>query len=172
MRRVRKAVGVNDKSASHATRVAGTENFKVKYAPAFLTVTIVETHPGRVMTCEQLEALGLLAPPEPVKAEGLKFTRLSRNKSGKDRQWPSYEMSLAGAPQSQDGSGPDRSRADFWWCYLALQRGWSVEDTEAKLTDVSESARERVRAGDSGYVHVTVSNAASWLERNRPPGRA
>ena len=57
-RRVRKAVGGNDKSASHATRVAGTENFKPKYAPAFPTVTIVETHPGRVMTPEQLEATG------------------------------------------------------------------------------------------------------------------
>jgi hypothetical protein len=64
MRRVLKAVGGNDKFASHATRVAGTENFKTKYAPEFPTVTIVETHPGRVMTPEQLEALGLLSPPD------------------------------------------------------------------------------------------------------------
>ena len=34
-RRVRRAVGGNDKSASHATRLAGTENFKVKYGPDF-----------------------------------------------------------------------------------------------------------------------------------------
>jgi hypothetical protein len=147
MRRVRKAVGGNDKSASHATRVAGTENFKPKYAPEFPTVTIVETHPGRVMTPEQLGALGLLAPPEPVTAPPLKFTRQERNRSGREKQWPSYEMSLSGAPQGQDG--PDRSRADFWWSYLALQRGWSHEDTEAKLLEVSEKARERVRAGDS-----------------------
>ncbi len=46
--RVRKALGGNDKSASHATRVAGTENFKTKYYPDFPIVTIVETHPGRV----------------------------------------------------------------------------------------------------------------------------
>jgi hypothetical protein len=144
-RRVRRAVGGNDKSASHATRVAGTENFKLKYAPAFPTVTIVETHPGRVMTPEQLEALGLLARPEPVKTTALKFTRQAENTSGKDRQWPSYERALAGAPQSNDGSGPDRSRADFWFSYLALQRGWSPEDTEAKLLEVSEKARERVR---------------------------
>jgi hypothetical protein len=37
------ALWPNDKSASHA-RVAGTENFKTKYAPEFPTVTIVETH--------------------------------------------------------------------------------------------------------------------------------
>jgi hypothetical protein len=57
-RRVRKAVGGNDKSASHATRVAGTENFKTKYAPEFPTVSIVETHPGRVMTPEQAGSPG------------------------------------------------------------------------------------------------------------------
>jgi hypothetical protein len=170
MRRVRKAAGGNDKSASHATRVAGTENFKTKYAPEFPTVTIVETHPGRVMTPEQLEGLGLLTPPEPVTAPPLKFTRKERSRSGRERQWPSYEMSLAGAPQGQDG--PDRSRADFWWSYLALQRGWSQEDTEAKLLEVSEKARERARGGDPGYVHVTVTNAAAWLERSRQKSRA
>jgi len=39
MRRVRKAVEGYDKSASGATRVAGTENFKLKYAPNYPTVT-------------------------------------------------------------------------------------------------------------------------------------
>ena len=169
-RRVRKAVGGNDKSASHATRVAGTENFKTKYAPEYPTVTIVETHPGRVMTPEQLEALGLLAPSEPVTAPPLRFTRRGENRSGKGRQWPSYERALAGAPQGHDG--PDRSRADFWWSYLALQRGWSAEDAEAKLLEVSEKARERGRGGDAGYVHVTVRNAAAWLERGRQKSRA
>jgi hypothetical protein len=169
-RSVRKAVGGNDKSASHATRVAGTENFKAKYAPEFPKVTIVETHPGRVMTPEQLEAFGLLAPPETVIASPLKFTRQERNRSGKERQWPSYEKSLAGAPQGQDG--PDRSRADFWWSYLALQRGWKQEDTEAKLLEVSEKASERVSGGDAGYVHFTVTNAAAWLERSGQKSRA
>jgi len=172
VRRVRGAVGGTDKSASHATRVAGTENFKPKYAPAFPTVSIVETHPGRVMTPEQLETLGLLAPPEPVKETSLKFTRRAENTSDKDRQWPSYEKALLGAPLSNDGPGPDRSRADFWWSYLALQRGWSAEETEAMLVEVSEKARERVRGGDAGYVHVTVTNVAAWLERSRPRSRA
>jgi len=169
-RRVRKAVGGNDKSASHATRIAGTENFKLKYAPAFPTVNIVETHPGRVMTPDQIEALGLLAPPGPVKETPLKFTRRAANRSGKDREWPSYEKALAGAPQGHDG--PDRSRADFWWSYLALQRGWSAEETEVMLLEVSEKARERVRGGDEGYVHVTVKNAQAWLERSGQRSRA
>lgn len=171
-RRIRSAVGENDKSASHATRIAGTENFKAKCAPAFPTVTIVETHPRRVVTPEQLKELGLLAPPEPVKETALKFTRRAENRSGKERQWPSYDRALAGAPQSNDGSGPDRSRADFWWSYLALQRGWSAGETEAMLLEVSEKARERARGGDEGYVHVTVINAQAWLERSRQRSRA
>src|ERR1700733_8038675 len=63
-RRVRKAVGGNDKSASHATLLAGTDNFKTKYGPDFPKVSIVEAHPGRVITKEQLETMGLLAAPE------------------------------------------------------------------------------------------------------------
>lgn len=172
MRRVRKAVGGNDKSASHATRVAGTENFKPKYAPNFPTVAIVETHPGRVMTPEQLEGQGLLAPPEPVPAVPLKYTQRSESTSGRPRQWPSYEMSLAGAPPNKDGSGPSRSHADFWYSYLALQRGWKSEDVEAKLLEVSERARERERSGDTGYVGVTVTNAAAWLERSKQRSQA
>ena len=171
MRRVREAVGGNDKSASHATRVAGKENFKAKDFPDFPTVTILETHPGRVMTTQQLDDLGLVAAPEPVKAATLAFPRAPRNSSERARQWPSYEKSLLGAPPNGDGSGPDRSKADYWWCYLALQRHWSIEDREAKLLEVSEKARERVRLGDSGYVHATVLNAAAALARNPQRGR-
>jgi hypothetical protein len=71
MRRVRKAVGGNDKSASHATRLAGTENWKAKYLPSPPVVTILEAHPGRVMTPAQLEAMGLLAAPEPEQSSSV-----------------------------------------------------------------------------------------------------
>jgi hypothetical protein len=36
----------------------------------------------------------------------------------------------------------------------------------------SEKARERVRGGGEGYVHITLTNAAVWLERSRPRSRA
>jgi hypothetical protein len=166
-RNVRRAVGANDKSASHATRLAGTENFKAKYHPDFPLVTILETHPGRIMTAKQLEAQGLLAP-SATPTHRTQVTRLRPEAAAaKEQRWPSYEISLAGAPTSDDGCGPDRSRADFWWCYLALQRKWSVEDTEAKLLEVSEKARERVQIGDPGYVHQTVINALAAVERGR-----
>lgn len=172
-RRVRKAVGNFDKSASGATRVAGTENFKLKYAPNYPTVTIVETHPGRVMTPEQLASQGLLsAKPEPVKARNLKFTETVRGRSRGKGTWPSYEESLARASPNQAGTGPDRSTADFWWCYFALREGFSREETEAKLLEVSKRAQERVRGGDRGYARVTVDNAAERLAHNRQKSRA
>src|SRR5271170_4908912 len=68
MRRVRKAVGGNDKSASGATRIAGTTNYKRKYEPDFPTVRIVDTVPGRIMTPAELESLGLVATAEPAPA--------------------------------------------------------------------------------------------------------
>jgi hypothetical protein len=63
--RLRKAVGA-DPSASGATRIAGTTNYKRKYEPDFPTVTIVDAVPGRIVTQAQLEALGLVAPSEPA----------------------------------------------------------------------------------------------------------
>ncbi len=50
-RRLRKGVAA-DVSASGATRVAGTVNYKEKYAPAFPTVALVAAYPGRVVTAE------------------------------------------------------------------------------------------------------------------------
>jgi len=66
IRRVRKAVGGADKSASGATRIAGSENFKAKYSPDYSTVTITHAVSGRVMTQELLKQMNLLAEPEPV----------------------------------------------------------------------------------------------------------
>jgi RepB DNA-primase from phage plasmid len=177
MRRVRKAVGGNDKSASHATRVAGTENFKEKYNPNFPTVTILETHPGRIMTAAQLEEIGLVAAPEPEISAPAFAARASYGKTGsshfrREKVWPDYARSLAGAPPRLQGSGPDRSMADFAWCMTAIDWGWSIEDTAAKLPEVSEKARERVRLGDDGYPLITSQNAAAAVERNdRKRGR-
>jgi hypothetical protein len=62
-RRLRKGAGA-DKSASGATRVAGTCNFKPKYDPDFPTVQITQAHPGHIVSKEQLEGMGIVAAPE------------------------------------------------------------------------------------------------------------
>jgi hypothetical protein len=64
-RRLRKGAEA-DISASGATHVAGTTNYKRKYEPDFPTVKIVDAVPGRIVTKAQLDSLGLGAPAEPA----------------------------------------------------------------------------------------------------------
>jgi hypothetical protein len=65
--------------------------------------------------------------------------------------WPDYERTLAGARPNQDGTGPDRCMTGFFWCMLAAQRGWTIEETAHKLVEVSARAQEGVRLKDQGY---------------------
>jgi hypothetical protein len=54
----------------------------------------------------------------------------------------------------------------------AIDWGWSIDDTAARLVEVSEKARERVRLKDEGYALITAQNAAAAVERNdRKRGR-
>src|SRR3954452_13653987 len=62
-RRVRRGTGA-DATASGATRVAGSLNFKDKYAPDFPRIKIQAAQPGRMTDPAELERLGLVAPPE------------------------------------------------------------------------------------------------------------
>lgn len=61
--------------------------------------------------------------------------------------------------------------ADFFWCMMAAQRGWSIEETANKLLDVSAKAQERARLHDEGYALITALNAATAAERGRKRGR-
>jgi hypothetical protein len=167
-RRLRKGVGA-DKSASGATRMAGTANFKSAYHPDFPTVQITEAHLGRVVSKERLEALGIVAPVEleassPSVAPKAQPRVLNHNRT---RPWPSYAIALAGAPPNMQGSGPDRSMADFSWCMTAIDWGRSIEETAIKLPQVSARAQERVQLKDEGYALITAQNAAVAVERNK-----
>lgn len=172
VRRVRKAVGGNDKSASHATRLAGTENFKLDYYPDFPVVTIEQAVACRVMTQSMLQEMGLLAGPKPAPVEAFKKYAPHRASPKGERRWPSYEMSLAGAPLNAKGTGPSRSHADFWWCKLAAQNAFSIEEIAAELPNVSQKARERIRDGDPDYVTKTAENGAAAAGRGRQRSRA
>jgi len=156
-RRVKRGVSA-DLSASGATKIVGSLNFKDKYAPDFPRVRIREAQPGRLTSPAELERLGLVAPPEhfaPVSPR----RRFSR---GTDK-WPVYAKALAGAPRNRDGSGPDRSRADYWWCFLAIQWGHGVDDTAARLLQESPRAREEGKS----YAQHTAGQAADAVERRR-----
>jgi len=169
-RRLRKGAGA-DHSASGATRVAGTSNYKRKYEPEFPMVRISASAPGLIVTKGRLEEMGIVAAVEPEIPAAAFTARAAQGKNNSARPrsakvWPQYAISLAGAPPRRDGSGPDQSMADFSWCMTAIDWGWSVEDTAAKLPEVSEKAAERVRLNDKGYPLVTAQNAASAVASN------
>jgi RepB DNA-primase from phage plasmid len=156
-RRVRRGGGA-DLNASGATKIAGSLNFKDKYAPDFPRVTIREAQPGRMTSPAELERMGLVAPVE-------KFAPLSPAQPrihGTDK-WPSYAMCLERAPSNRAGNGPDRSRADFAWCMIAISWGHPVDDTAHHLMQESRKARED---GKSYALH-TAQQAAVAVERRR-----
>jgi hypothetical protein len=71
---------------------------------------------------------------------------------------------------NQEGNGPDRSLADFLWCMMAAQRGWSIEETANKLMEVSARAQERARLHDEGYALITAQNAAGGYRAGEAAG--
>ena len=162
-RRLRKGAGA-DPTASGATRVAGTTNYKRKYEPDFPTVTIAVATPGRVVMPAELESLGLVASPEPVRQPSVLSLRVSRRHEAaiRARRWPDYQRCLQHAPENHGKTGPDISRADFVWCMTALDWGWSTEETAAQLMEVSSKARDN----GERYATLTAQNAAAAVERN------
>ena len=163
-RRLRKGTGA-DPTASGATRVAGSLNFKDKYAPDFPRVAIRQANLGRLAQAAELERLGLVAEPEAV-AQPLRITP-ARVSPGSNRRWPSYERCVDGAPLNSEETGPDISRADFVFCMTAITWGWSVDDTAARLMEESTKAQENGR----GYAELTACNAAAAVERRRQQPR-
>lgn len=156
-RRLRQGTGA-DLTASGATRVAGTANYKRKYEPDFPIVAIEGAAPRRTVTAVLLDELGLLAPETPRPAPSP--LRASR---GAPRAWPRYDRCLEGARPAHHGDRPDISRADFVWCMTAIDWGWDIESTAAKLLEESEKAREN----GPRYAHATATNAAAVVDGHR-----
>jgi RepB DNA-primase from phage plasmid len=164
VRRLRKGTGA-DATASGATRVAGSLNFKDKYAPNFPHVQIPAAQPGRMTTTAELDGLGLVAAPEIVEAASI--TPARARPSGSNRKWPSYARCLDGAPLNSEETGPDTSRADFVWCMTALTWGWTTEETADRLMEESTKARTNGR----DYADLTARNALLAVERRRQQPR-
>jgi hypothetical protein len=60
---------------------------------------------------------------------------------------------------------------DFFWCMMAAQRGWSIEETANKLLEVSARAQERAPLRDEGCALITAQNAAAAATRGQRKGR-
>jgi hypothetical protein len=152
-RQLRKGAGA-DLAASGATRVGGSLNIKEKYSPEFPHIETVHTSPGLVVTRAELEAFGVVAPPEKTVP-----IHLARRRSD-TRDWPSYQRCLEGSPK-REGERRDRSRADYTFCLLAIDWGRGVEETAARLIQESAKARENGEA----YALRTARAAAAAIER-------
>jgi hypothetical protein len=153
-RRLRKGTGA-DATASGATRVAGSLNFKDKYAPNFPRVAIEQAQPGRKTTEAELERLGLVAAPDAPAPP--RFAPSRARASTFNRKWPDYARCLDGAPLNHDKTGPKRSSADWTWCIIAIDWGWSEAETAARLMEESTKAQEN----GEGYAARTVAKAAA-----------
>ncbi len=155
-RRLRIGSGA-DPMASGATRVSGSLNIKQKYAPSYPRVETVRINPGKVLTRAELEALGLVAaPPRQVPPESRAPSRRAAPAA-----WPSYQRCLQNAPPAREGDRPDVSRADFTFCLIAIDWGWSVEDTARRLMEESRKAEENGEA----YAFRTAQKAAEAIAR-------
>src|SRR5271156_1080956 len=164
-RRLRKGTGA-DATASGATRVAGSLNFKDKYAPNFPRVAIERVNTGRRTTPAELERLGLVAAPEPPAPQ--RFAPSRARASTVNRKWPDYARCLDGAPLNHDKTGPKRSSADWTWCIIAIDWGWSEAETAARLMEESTKAQEN----GEGYAARTVAkSAAAVANRTGAPQR-
>jgi len=158
-RRLKKGAGA-DPTASSATRVAGSVNFKDKYAPNFPRVAIAHISPGLIVSKTRLEELGLVAAPEEPPA------RVSRPPArGRSRPRPDYERCVREAPRNHGDTAPDISRADFTWCMIAIDWGFPVGVVAERLLEASSKAREQ---GDR-YASLTAGKAAAAVARRRPP---
>jgi hypothetical protein len=154
-RRVRRAAAT-DRTASGAVKIAGSLNLKDEYGPDFPRVMIREAYPGRLTSVAELDQLGLVAPPEI-------FASVSPARPvfrGTDK-WPSYHLCLSGAPRNSAGTGPDRSRADYWFCFLAIDWGHSESETADRLMQESPKAREKGKS----YAVQTARQAAIAVDR-------
>src|SRR6516164_9147050 len=149
-----------DASASRATRIAGSRNFKAQYAPHFPTIEILTSHPGHVVSRVALESRELVAPVEAVPFTTSGVARLLAGR----RKWPSYPRCGAHAPAVKGGEPrPDISKADFVWSMIALDWGWSRAATAARLIQESRKAQEN----GEHYALLTVQNAAAAVARRR-----
>jgi len=156
-----------DISASGATRLAGSRNYKEKYAPDYPTVKITHSSPGLVMTTQQLQETGLLTVPSRMVPKPIPRNEWTEKKP---KRFPDYDRCLQNAPTNTKGDAPDTSRADYTWCMIAIDWGWSVEETAAQLLRERVDDRKRHR-NSQRYAEATARSAANGVERNRSQGR-
>jgi RepB DNA-primase from phage plasmid len=162
-RRLKAGVGA-DKGASGATRIAGTVNWKAKYAPDFPQVVLTLAAPEKTVRQADLEAGGLLETADPSLFSGRGGRACRKGSNGERYAWRtagkavasmastppprcrpwevSYAECLAKAPPRRDGTGPDVSLADWAFACQLAKQGRTEAEIAAALMLHSEKGRE------------------------------
>jgi hypothetical protein len=158
---LRKLAGLGgvDKSASGSLRFPGFRNFKNKHKDAgFPRVKVTAVDLGNRVSESTLATADLLLPPPvlhpPVYEASSKFNHSSRSPT----VFPSWERECISLTPN---GAVDRSKADFRWCMIAFDWGWSEQAIMAELRRVSPlAAKASLR-----YVERTVRNAIEKVNR-------
>lgn len=172
-RNLRKTAGA-DLTASGATRLAGTQNFKEKYAPHYPTITIRSYEVGLVVSVQELNAKGLLTTPTPQTSptpRPIRRNSYTYQNEKKPSRFPDYNKCLQNAPPNSEGNAQDTSRADFTWCMIAIDWGWTVQETAQQLLMERNSSSKRQRDGER-YAMLTAQRAAEAVARNNAKSRS
>ncbi|MEJ7577574.1 MAG: hypothetical protein WKF74_11280 [Pyrinomonadaceae bacterium] len=137
------SMGAN-KGANGGLRWAGSMNCKPKYKTedgSFPRVKLLFSSMNRIVTVDELEALGLLGVIKPTE-NSVEVLRGVSRVNEKPKQAPSYEKALASVRRKDDGE-PDRSAADLHYSVTCLDWGFNERETIDLLKSKSEKARER-----------------------------
>jgi hypothetical protein len=143
--------------AYNSLRFPGSRNFKSCHeSVGFPLVRALTVEMACFVTASELKAADLLPPVPPPCSPG----STSRCVDKSPVRFPSWERELARASRKADGQ-PDRSRADYCWCLLALRWGWSEQEVKDELRRVSAKAATAPRH----YVETTVKRAVQVAYR-------
>ncbi len=152
-----------DKGATGSSKLAGSLNAKeTRRRPdgTFPRVGLVAVNPGSLVATDELELAGLPDDPRPTPPPPMMVRPpLPRRANRAPKREPSYQISLNCGPMRADGSGKDRSIADFIHAGTCLKiYGFSIQETEDILKRVSDHAREK-ESDPATYIRDTVRNA-------------
>jgi hypothetical protein len=147
-----RGIGGNGR-AGRSARWAGTWNAK-----RGCEVRLVHSNPGRLLTREYLQELGIVLPAalpaEPLstprgKTEKPMGGNLAQVRGASWRTWPSYHRAM-------EVKAGNRSAADASFFRISFKRGFSVEEIADKLMTLSERAQERGRTAMAKELHHLV----------------
>jgi hypothetical protein len=152
-----KDTGANG-GAFNSVRLPGALNAKEKHKATlgqYPRVRLVYRALGRIVTPEELERAGLLAPVEKptAKAPPPHFTS-----SSLPDHFPDFNEYLSRKWLGSENR-PDRSSAEIAWCCAALRKGFPKHMVADELRRVSLKAQGR----HDNYIENTVDSAVSWL---------